>query len=73
MNPENSLDEVCARDGPFYPQCWPPLEKNDSREQESKMELLARDILPAAMVKKSQIMKELFMAKASGNKPSYSS
>jgi hypothetical protein len=76
MNTENSaksLDEVCARDGPFYPQCWPPLEEKDSHEQESKMEMLARDILPVAMAKKSEIMKELFMAKASGNKPSYSS
>ncbi len=74
-NPENSgmsLDEVCARDGPFYPQCWPPLMEEASREQESKIEWIAREILPAAMSKKSQIMKELFAAKASEDKPAYS-
>ena len=74
MNPElsgKSLDEVCACSGPFYPQCWPPLEEGECREQESKIDLLAREILPVALSKKRQIMQEMFVAKAS--KPAYSS
>lgn len=62
MNGENSgktLDEVCKRDGPFYPQCWPPLKQESDQEQVSGMVMLAREAIPAATVKKMEIVKGL--------------
>eukprot|EP00581_Thalassiosira_minuscula_P016415 CAMPEP_0183715220 /NCGR_PEP_ID=MMETSP0737-20130205/9544_1 /TAXON_ID=385413 /ORGANISM="Thalassiosira miniscula, Strain CCMP1093" /LENGTH=384 /DNA_ID=CAMNT_0025944309 /DNA_START=66 /DNA_END=1220 /DNA_ORIENTATION=+ len=59
MNPDNtgrSLDEVCQHDGPFYPRCWPPLDNDARRDQESEMERLAKEVLPEAQIKKGKLM-----------------
>jgi len=65
MNPDNSgrsLDEVCEQDAIYYPQCWPKLEGDKSEEQRFKIEILARENLPAAKAKKMELMKKFFAA-----------
>jgi len=72
MNTDNSgktLDTICERDGPYYPKCWPPLDEDD---QETRMNDIARNILPLALVKKTQLVKEL-MTQAVKNKTDASS
>ena len=70
-NSGRSLDEVCNMDGPYYPQCWPPLDVNANREQELQMDKLAKDTLPLAQTKKTLKVKAL-MAEAKKDKPTYS-
>lgn len=66
MNSENSgksLDEVCQTDGPYFPQCWPPMQDEECMKQASGMKSLARETLPVAQQKKGQMIQDI-MAKA---------
>jgi len=73
MNTDNSgktLDEICESD-PFYPQCWPPLEEDV--DQESRMDDIARNILPLAQVKKTKLVKEMMTQAVKTKSDAYSS
>ena len=52
-------------------QCCPPLDWDVHRDQESGMEMLTKETLPAAQTKKTELMKDL-MAMATNDTPSYS-
>lgn len=57
MHSENGgkcLDEVCEKEGPFYPICWPPME--DPSKQEAEMEVIFREKLPGTEGKRKEIM-----------------
>ena len=73
MNTDNSgktLDEICESD-PFYPQCWPRLEEDV--DQESRMDDIARNILPLAQVKKTKLVKEVMTQAVKTKSDAYSS
>ena len=72
MNTDNSgktLDMICKSE-PYYPQCWPRLDDGD---QESRMDDIARNILPLAQVKKSKLVKEMMTRAVETKTGSYSS
>jgi len=66
LNPENAgqtLDRVCAEEGPFYPRCWPAV---DVQEMDGIKDL-AENKFPAADKIKSKFVGKLFAPKRKEN------
>ena len=65
LNQDNSgktLDDVCLRDGPYYPQCY-GLHSKDYQTQTLQMKSLADEKFPAAQEQKKRLFKEIHAIK----------
>lgn len=58
-NGGRSLEEVVNKDGPWYPQAWPPLREAEWSSFETDLHTLQKDKLPVAMERRKERINEI--------------